>query len=174
LLETKLARSICSLCMPSPSQRISPSAHSRRFVVPSKSKKLSPSEIAAFEAKRDIGSEILQSRQRHEGWQRQGCGLLGYRSTRGHRPVTVPVRQLAGSVRSHTPRLGARTKAAKRRSAHPPCNSSHQSEGGSGSLSAVRLNPSLKLRPNGVPPGPRCRAVHHRHRGPGGTPSVPA
>ena len=29
--------------------------------MPSKSKKLSPSEIAAFEAKRDIGAEILQS-----------------------------------------------------------------------------------------------------------------
>ena len=37
------------------------SAHLRRFVVPSKSKKLNPSEIAAFEAKRDIGAEILQS-----------------------------------------------------------------------------------------------------------------
>ena len=29
--------------------------------MPSKSKKLNPSEIAAFEAKRDIGAEILQS-----------------------------------------------------------------------------------------------------------------
>ena len=35
-------------------------------------------------------------------------------------------------------------------------------------------NPSLKLRPNGVPPGPRGRAVYHRPRGPGVTPSVPA
>lgn len=29
--------------------------------MPSKSKKLSPSDIAAFEEKRDIGAEILQS-----------------------------------------------------------------------------------------------------------------
>ena len=29
--------------------------------MPSKSRKLSPAEIAAFEAKRDIGAEILQS-----------------------------------------------------------------------------------------------------------------
>jgi hypothetical protein len=35
-------------------------------------------------------------------------------------------------------------------------------------------NPSLKLSPNGVPPGPRGRAVYHRPRGPGVTPSVPA
>lgn len=33
----------------------------RRSVVPSKSRKLSSAEIAAFEAKRDIGAEILQS-----------------------------------------------------------------------------------------------------------------
>jgi hypothetical protein len=35
-------------------------------------------------------------------------------------------------------------------------------------------NPSLKLRPNGVPPGPRGRVVYHRPHGPGVTPSVPA
>jgi putative transcriptional regulator len=29
--------------------------------VPSKSRKVNPAEIAAFEAKRDIGAEILQS-----------------------------------------------------------------------------------------------------------------
>ena len=39
---------------------------------------------------------------------------------------------------------------------------------------AVMPNPSLKLSPNGVPPGPRGRAVYHRPRGPGVTPSVPA
>ena len=58
---TKLARSISSLFMQSQSQGTFHSSHSRRFVVPSKSKKLNPSEIAAFEAKRDIGAEILQS-----------------------------------------------------------------------------------------------------------------
>lgn len=58
---TKQARFISSLFMQSQSQRTFHSSHSRRFVVPSKSKKLNPSEIAAFEAKRDIGAEILQS-----------------------------------------------------------------------------------------------------------------
>jgi putative transcriptional regulator len=62
-LETKLARSISSLFMRSQSQKTSHSPHSRRFVVSSKSKKLNSSEIAAFEAKRDIGAEILRSLQ---------------------------------------------------------------------------------------------------------------
>jgi putative transcriptional regulator len=34
---------------------------SRRTVVPSKAKKLSSAALAAFEAKRDIGAEVLQS-----------------------------------------------------------------------------------------------------------------
>ena len=42
------------------------------------------------------------------------------------------------------------------------------------SRKAALPNPSLKLRPNGVPPGPRGRAVYHQPRGPGVTPSVPA
>ena len=58
---TMLARSISSLFMRSQSQKTSLSPHSRRSVVSSKSKKLNSSEIAAFEAKRDIGAEILQS-----------------------------------------------------------------------------------------------------------------
>jgi hypothetical protein len=41
-------------------------------------------------------------------------------------------------------------------------------------LGSAMPNPSLKLRPNGVPPGPRGRAVYHQPRGPGVTPSVPA
>ena len=55
-------RSMIPQCaLPSPNQKTSPSAHSSRFVVPSKSKKLDSAEIAAFEAQRDIGAEILQS-----------------------------------------------------------------------------------------------------------------
>ena len=34
-------------------------------------------------------------------------------------------------------------------------------------------NPSVKARPNSVPPGPRGRAAYRRPRGPGATPSVP-
>ncbi|MBQ1763725.1 MAG: helix-turn-helix domain-containing protein [Aquincola sp.] len=49
--------------MPRRSLRAFRPAHSRRFVVPLKSKKLNPSEVAAFEAKRDLGAEILQSIQ---------------------------------------------------------------------------------------------------------------
>jgi hypothetical protein len=39
---------------------------------------------------------------------------------------------------------------------------------------AAMPNPSLKLSPNGVPPGPRPRIAYHRPRGPGVTPSWPA
>ena len=58
---TKPARSTFSPCTQSRSQRTSLSTLSRRYVVPSKSRKLSSAEIAAFEATRDVGAEILQS-----------------------------------------------------------------------------------------------------------------
>jgi hypothetical protein len=68
--------------------------------------------------------------------------------------------------------VGSRTgvpspTAAKKASPRQPAG---QLQGSAGS---ALPNPSLKLSPNGVPPGPRGRAVYHRPRGPGVTPSVP-
>ena len=50
-----------SLCTRSPRPTTSPVLYSRRSVVPSKTKPLSPKELAKFEASRDLGAELLQS-----------------------------------------------------------------------------------------------------------------
>ena len=51
----------CLRSMPRPRRTILPVQSSRRFAVPSKSKPLSKAELAAFEARRDLAAELLQS-----------------------------------------------------------------------------------------------------------------
>ena len=55
------ARSCSSPCMQRASWEPSQPPNSRRSAVPSKTKRLTKAEIAAFEEKRDIGQEVLQS-----------------------------------------------------------------------------------------------------------------
>jgi hypothetical protein len=81
---------------------------------------------------------------------------------------TKLARRWLENVSTHGPQRGAgsnwSTPKTVARSPYPVCRASH---------GASRPNPSLKLSPNGVPPGPRGRAVYHRPRGPGVTPSAP-
>ena len=79
---------------------------SRRFVVPSKSRPLSKAQLAAYEAKRDLAAELLQSVREMKSGQTRVVSwqVIEARQKTGLR---VAVCCIAWRVCAHSPRVGA-------------------------------------------------------------------
>jgi len=101
--------------------------------------------------------------------------LLGF----GHKNAPAPEPPGAAPFTAGTSALGHRKKHVKPAALaqSEDCFVLGPKAGAPRARCALRLqprpNPSVNARPSGGPPGPRCRVVHHRPRGPGVPPLVP-